>query len=732
MTKKKNVKLTPPQYGYAIASTAYEHMGYKPVPLVGKDLLVKGATGNNGSVTAEKIETWRQQYPTANTGIVAHGWVAIDVDHHDDKFGADQLLELERKYGKLPKTWKSSARGADSPSGQYFFRVEEIVPYESDPTEDIEIIHPTYRYSAVAPSVHPDLGTEYVWYDPNGNVATELPDIDALPELPLTWTLAFSKPEHFGTSSVKEFDGDIQTWIDWLDDSEPTHFTLQLLEEVETLTHIGHNALLNLLIRVRDLETQLWERGVRKAFDAVAKKFYATTNNPEPEVEFRNLLNWVIGEGWQPAPKSLKTAREMMLNLVKNFEASDDKKFWNSRESLRNIYALGRKKVISPYTLLGMTLLRVLNTVPWNVYYRSFRGTVPLNSLAAFVGPTGTGKSLTLDATSSYIVFSDSPKRMGGDGSWKSVVEPGSGEAIPDHYMTWQKDEDGNGGLDWGHPNRAAIFAFDEIGMLEARQGREGSTIIEYAKQGWSGSVLGRELASGKGVMLAAKSYRFALFANVQPARAGLLFTAPAIAGGLPSRFLFFNTQDPLAKKEFDPTPAKLIHLPPVTWDGVQYIDALPVMESAHKEESFRAIDGGIPELDSHLLLTRAKVAVALAVLEGRSALIEEDWDLSEYVIQHSKATRDVILRELVGAQGAEIAKQGKAAGMKASIASEVEANRMIKKVAERIRSLRAEGATETGERSIKKRLRHDQRKYYDAAVEHLDKGQNSAIEAEI
>lgn len=732
MTKKQNQNLTPPKYGFSIASQAYEQLGYKPVPLHGKDLLVSGATGGEGTVTGEKIETWRQKFPNANTGIVAHGWVAIDVDHHDDKFGADQLLELERKYGKLPKTWKSSARGADSPSGQYFYRVEEIVPYESDPTEDIEIIHPTYRYSAVAPSIHPDLGTEYVWYDPSGKPASELPEIDALPELPLTWTLAFSKPEALERTGVKAFDGNNQSWIDWLDDSEPTFFTLQLLEEVETLNHIGHNSLLTLLRRVRDLETQLWERGVRKAFDAIANKFYATTNNPEPELEFNNLLSWVIGDGWVPTSKSSKTAREIMLNLVSNFEASDDKKFWNSRESLRSIYSLGRKKVISPYTLLGMTILRALNTVPWNVYYRSFRGTVSLNSLAAFVGPTGTGKSLTLDATSSYIVFSDSPKRMGGDGSWKSVVEPGSGEAIPDHYMTWQKDDEGKGFIDWGHPNRAAIFAFDEIGMLEARHGREGSTIIEYAKQGWSGSVLGRELASGKGVMLAAKSYRFALFANVQPARAGLLFTAPAISGGLPSRFLFFNTQDPLGKKEFDPAPASVINLPPVNWSGIRYIDALPAMDEAHKEESFKAIDGGIPELDSHLLLTRAKVAVALAVLDGRSELVPEDWDLSEYVIQHSKATRDVILRELVGAQGAEIAKQGKAAGMKASIASEVEATRMVKKVAERIKTMRDEGASETGENSIKKRLRFDQRKYYDAAVEYLDKGQSSATDAEI
>ena len=89
-----------------------------------------------------------------------------------------------------------------------------------------------------------------------------------------------------------------------------------------------------------------------------------------------------------------------------------------------------------------MVLIRVLHAVPWNVYYRSFRGSASLNSLAAFVGPTGTGKSLTLDVVESYVVFSDSPRSEGGDGSWTGITEPGSGEAIPDHYMTLVVDKD--------------------------------------------------------------------------------------------------------------------------------------------------------------------------------------------------------------------------------------------------------------------------------------------------
>jgi hypothetical protein len=385
---------------------------------------------------------------------------------------------------------------------------------------------------------------------------------------------------------------------------------------------------------------------------------------------------------------------------------------------LKCIYALSRKKVISPYTLLGMSIIRALNTVPYNIHYTSFRGSAPLNTLVAFVGPTGTGKSLTLDATNNNIAFSDSPISMGGDGSFTGVIEPGSGEALPDSYKHWVREEGLPPTHEYRHPNHAAIFSFDEIGMLEGRQSREGSTIVEYMKQGWSGTVLGRELASGRGTMLPAKSYRFSLFVNVQPARAGLLFSGPAIAGGLPSRFLFFSTQDERGRVEFDSSPAQLVKLPKVDWSDVAQIDALPVMQEAHMAEAFKSIDGGLEEMDSHLLLSKAKVTAALAVLEGRSHLIDEDWELAEFVIQHSIRTRDSVLKELSGVQNAELTRQGKAAGLKNSISAEIEASRNIKHVAQRIRILRSEGVPETGEKGLKKRLRNDQRKYFAEALE--------------
>jgi hypothetical protein len=161
--------------------------------------------------------------------------------------------------------------------------------------------------------------------------------------------------------------------------------------------------------------------------------------------------------------------------------------------------------------------------------------------------------------------------------------------------------------------------------------------------------------------------------------------------------------------------------VPKVDWAGVEAIDALPSMQLEHMKESFKSVDGGLPELDSHLLLSRAKVAVALAVLEGRSYLTEDDWDLSEVIIRHSKATRGVILTALSSSKNSEIVAQGRAAGIKNSIASEVEHDQIVAKVAARIVSLRLQGVPETGEKGLKKRLRNEHRKYFEEALESLN-----------
>ncbi len=58
---------------------------------------------------------------------------------------------------------------------------------DGEVTGDIEICQQAHRYAVVWPSVHPDTGTVYRWYTPDGVVATGPPDALALPVLPARW-----------------------------------------------------------------------------------------------------------------------------------------------------------------------------------------------------------------------------------------------------------------------------------------------------------------------------------------------------------------------------------------------------------------------------------------------------------------------------------------------------------------------------------------------------------------
>jgi len=401
-----------PQFGYGQVAPVYVSNGFKPLPLNGKIPLVESAIGKSGEINENKIKNWRQEFPWANTGIRAEGWIAIDIDHHDTKLGNDQLEELIAEFGNLPETFYSTARGASSPSRQLFFRVDTDVPMNSDPKKDIEVIHKFHRYSVVAPSIHPTLKSPYVWYNPQGEEVPP-PNIDELPMLPSSWLSGLAKSMSAAYEVSGLFDGEIQSWIDWLGDEEPTPFTLDLISKIESFHHIGHDDLLKLLGQIHELREELWERGLKPCFHALEAKYRNTTNEPNPDRELSNAIRWILGADWFPSEIGKLSMREIAMNLITSEINKASDSFWSSRPALKAIYSLARHKVVSPCSLLGVVMQRSLHTVPFHIHYETFRGRSPLNTLMAFVGPTGTGKTLSLNVVSNGIIFSDSPKTLG-------------------------------------------------------------------------------------------------------------------------------------------------------------------------------------------------------------------------------------------------------------------------------------------------------------------------------
>lgn len=203
----------------------YLESGYAPIPLPPgkKNPPPTGWTGRPGKISdRDQVNRWMDSLDLnhklftngiakANIGIrlstitvdgVEYDMVGIDVDHHpedkdDPKNGGPQLEYFEKKLGKLPETWCSSAR-INGISGIRLFLAPAGLMWRGDlgfGGEDIDIISKNYRFAVCFPSTNPDANNrQYWWYPPgfapNGEHPEGygfIPDPVSLPQLPDKW-----------------------------------------------------------------------------------------------------------------------------------------------------------------------------------------------------------------------------------------------------------------------------------------------------------------------------------------------------------------------------------------------------------------------------------------------------------------------------------------------------------------------------------------------------------------
>ncbi len=187
---------------FAGAALLYQQAGWPavlPVPPETKSPPPTGYTGAEGLDTpAELLASWASgKYAAYCVALrMPDGVIGIDVDEYVTaagrvKRGAGTLAACVEKWGPLPATWTSTARG-EGPSRIAFFRVPPG-RYASVLQPDIEIIQRHHRYAVVWPSAHSELGTTYTWYAPDGTPAARLPGPADFPELPPAWVAGLAE-----------------------------------------------------------------------------------------------------------------------------------------------------------------------------------------------------------------------------------------------------------------------------------------------------------------------------------------------------------------------------------------------------------------------------------------------------------------------------------------------------------------------------------------------------------
>lgn len=395
-------------------------------------------------------------------------------------------------------------------------------------------------------------------------------------------------------------------------------------------------------------------------------------------------------------------------------EPSGELEFWAARPSLTHLHTYARARRVAPWAVLGATLANVVTATEPNAQLPPTIGSyASLNLFVGLVGPAGTGKDAARKVAKEAFEL---PKEC------KFLTAPlGSGEGLAHMFMKEGKD-----GAE--QVNDAALVTIGEIDTLGALMKRQSSTVSSQLRQAAMGEELGFfYVDTSKRMMVPEHRYRMCLLAGIQPKRAGALLGDAD--GGTPQRFVWLPAFDPEAPDEAPACPEPMMWVPPKWHEaggktiGGMYRAAVKLPQiavdtviSAHLART----RGQGEALDGHALLTRLKVAAALAILEGRTAVDDEDWRLSGIVMATSDATRQLCLDELNKANLRDNVRQAEAEATRTIVVQERVDEASIQRVARGIKRNLARNIGPVAHADLRKCLPGRDRTYFEPALNAL------------
>jgi hypothetical protein len=351
----------------------------------------------------------------------------------------------------------------------------------------------------------------------------------------------------------------------------------------------------------------------------------------EAREAFAGILAWAIGQAPAHTDAALTRVRERIpppnIEIITDDTQPEPGKleqleedFWTARPALATIHQAALSRMASPWAVLACTVARLLCLVPPSLMLPAIiGGPGSLNWYAALSAKSGGGKGAAM-AVASQLISADLTLRG-----------IGSGEGMIEAYERSPKRMDNP-----PPPVTAVMFSVDEIDSLAAMGGRSGQTTMTILRQGFSGETLGFSYRGRRLESVAAHTYRMTLIASVQPKRAGVLFDDAG--GGTPQRFMWFPARDRRISRTPPEWPTdkrgRELVIPVLSARdlagsvGVIHVSDLIVDEIRSARAA--SMSGDDEALDGHALYVREKFAFALAFMDGRTDINDDDWKLSE------------------------------------------------------------------------------------------------------
>lgn len=416
--------------------TEYTCKGWEvPVPLPpnSKYPPVAGVTGRIPDVKESEIpKLWKDRTEDSNVGLRMqvsgdYDVLSIDVDQYDSKHGKDNLVELMETLGVLPlHEWpRSTRRGLDSDSAQFFVRVPKGLEWRDKVCADVEIVQKNHRYSAVWPSKVD--GQTYRWY--LGGNETDIPYVDELPFLPEAWvdylqrdSLQYADAPAAPERGYKDAlawlearvlggESDYVPQIDW-EDVGGRHDAMNketwslvcgavfegrvgLLADLATLRSAFLKAVGDIPVRVSAYERSL--RGaVAKAEGAI--KFGMRPNFNWLEIEgipnFGDLLADQAEAYLAELIEEEQTAEKLedrRAAAVAAVEASAPEDYWQTQPNLAKIAHYAERLSVDKYSLLFRVFAYLSAQMPPTTYLKGYTDQ-PLTVYSVVIAESGRGK----------------------------------------------------------------------------------------------------------------------------------------------------------------------------------------------------------------------------------------------------------------------------------------------------------------------------------------------------
>lgn len=673
------VATLPPTY--ATAAREYFDRGWQPLPLFGgKGITPPGTTGYAGAlVSTEDVARWSKSSGVEGLTLRLVGCVGLDVDAYDADKHADKLwAALVDKLGPLPETWLSSSRVGeddyDGLSGIRLYRLpSEYLPREHEAVwrgnlgPGIDIVRFGHRQVNSWPTVH-KRGTRYTWLD---QATGELVDgplparPEDLPVLPEAWAAELLKPEHpqadkqvtAQRARPKTLPTEQRAAAEsWWTPGDPCPAVTKALDGIlDALPDNRHDTAVPGMLRLTRLGEQ-GHRGVLAAITELRDAFIAEldgdpSRTEPPEDEWSRaeagIYAQLVAQGFTPDQDKGCCGTQALSFAV---DMTREHMFFSATPGLAHIRRAAEARMLEPWAVFGAVLARVIAEVPpWVVLPATIGAAASLNTAVLLVGDSSGGKSAAFSCAGEVL-----------PGTTAKLVGAPTGEGLVQSFLTWDKTDKRNVLVD---DPRALMFV-DEIGQLDAVMSRQGATLGSTFRSAISGAKLGNQNADvTRRRDLAAHSYRLAAVCGAQPHLTGVLLRQDEVDAGTPQRWLFLRAK-PATLPNVEPEwPGALAWKPPefTRTPGLVFAEvALPDEVKAYvKAQRRAAVLEDVSAVDGHLVLTRLKVATALAWLHGERDVSMQWWDLAGLVVDESCAVRDACSKVLSLARAEEDRAKG-------------------------------------------------------------------------